>query len=108
MRAHWRQLANTIELVLPSAHPSQQPKYIDRFSRFCTAHGRKSLYFTMGASSHQIAHTHGGSGPLSNTWFLEPIRSHNPNEISIGSAAFAGLTSVTDRPTDGQTTLLGW
>jgi len=24
----------------------------------------------------------------------------NPNGISIGSAVFAGLTSVTDRPTD--------
>jgi len=35
--AHWRHLANTIELVLPSAHPSPEPKWaIDRFSRFCT------------------------------------------------------------------------
>jgi len=47
--AHWRHLMNTIELVLLSAHPSQQSKWqIDRFSHFCTAHGRKSLYFTMG------------------------------------------------------------
>ena len=49
-RAHWRHLANTTELVLPSAHPSPQPKrQIDQFSRFCTAHGTKSLYFTVGA-----------------------------------------------------------
>ena len=35
MRAHWRHLANTIELVLPWAHPSLQPKgYLDRFNRF--------------------------------------------------------------------------
>jgi len=35
-----------IELLLPSAQPSPQPKrQIARFSRFCTAHGR---YFTMG------------------------------------------------------------
>jgi len=27
----------------------------------------------------------------------------NPNGISIGSAVFAGLTSVTDRLTDGPT-----
>jgi len=47
--AHWRHLANTIERVLPSAHPNPQPKrQIDRFSHFCTAHGRKSLCFTMG------------------------------------------------------------
>jgi len=25
MRAHWRHLANAIELVLPSAHPNPQP-----------------------------------------------------------------------------------
>ena len=35
--------ANTTELVIPSAHPSPQPKrQIDRFSHFCTAHGRLS------------------------------------------------------------------
>ena len=35
-------MANTIELVLPSAHPSPQPKrQIDRFSRFCTAYSRE-------------------------------------------------------------------
>jgi len=32
--------------------------------------------------------------------FLRPTRVHNPNGISIGSAAFAGFTSVTDRPID--------
>ena len=43
MRAHWRHLANTIELVLLSAHPSPQPKLqIDRFSRFCTDDRRVS------------------------------------------------------------------
>jgi len=49
-----------IELVLPSAHPSPRPKrQIDRFSRFCTAHGRMSLYFTMGDLSPKIAPSHG-------------------------------------------------
>jgi len=34
-----QQKYNTIELVLPSAHESPQPKrQIDRFSRFCRAH----------------------------------------------------------------------
>jgi len=43
-RIYWRHLANTIQLLLPSAHPSPQTKQqIDRFSRFCTAHGKKSL-----------------------------------------------------------------
>jgi len=35
LTAHWRHLANTIQLVRPSAHPSLQAKrQIDRFSRF--------------------------------------------------------------------------
>jgi len=66
-RVYWRHLANTIKLVLPSAHLSSQPKrQIDRFSRLCTAHGRKSIYFTMGDPfpSPKIAPSRGGSGPL--------------------------------------------
>jgi len=42
----------------------------------------------------------GGSRPPSNTQFPGPIRVLNPNDISIGSAVFAGFTSVTDRQTD--------
>jgi len=53
----------------------------------------------------------GGYGPPSNTWFPGPTRILNPNGISIGSAVFTGLTSLTDRltdrQTDRQTTLLG-
>jgi len=50
MRAHWCHLANTIELVFPSAHQILQPKWqIDWFSCFCTAHDRKYLYFSVGA-----------------------------------------------------------
>jgi len=45
----------------------------------------------------------GESGPPSNTWFPGPTRVLNPNGILIGSAVFAGLTSVTNR----QTTSLG-
>jgi len=56
MWAHWRHLANTMELVLPLPHPSPQPKrQIDRFIRYCTARGRKSLYFTMGVPFPKIA-----------------------------------------------------
>jgi len=41
--------------------PCPQPKrQIDQFSRFCTAHGRWSLYFTMGASLPQNCPTYGG------------------------------------------------
>ena len=53
--------------------------------------------------------SHKGSGSPSNTWFLGSTSTEvlNPNSISIGSAVFAGLTTVTDRQTDRQTTLLG-
>ena len=46
-----------------------------------------------------IAPYHGGIWTPSNTWFSGPTRVLNLNGISIGSAVFAGLTSVTaDRP----------
>ena len=37
------------------------------------------------------------------TCFLGPTRVHNPNGISIGLTGFAGLTIVTEIPTDRQT-----
>jgi len=69
-------------------------RQIDRFSRFRTAHGSKSLYFKMGAPFPNIVPSHGEvwipSRP--NTIFV-PIRAHNPNGISIGSAVFAQMTA---------------
>jgi len=60
--------------------------------------------------THTHTHTHPQNDPLqwgiwtpSNTWFLGPTGVDNPNSILIGSLAFAGLTTVTNR----QTTLLG-
>jgi len=43
--------------------------------------------------SPKIAPSHGGSGPPSNTLFLEPIQAHNPNGISISSSVFAQMTA---------------
>ena len=40
-----------------------------------------------------IALSHGGYWPPSNTWFLGPVRAYNQNGISIGSAVFAQLTA---------------
>ena len=61
MCAHWRHLANTTEHVLPSAHRNPQPKWqIDRFSQFCTAHGRVSSGISFPLL---IALSHAGSGP---------------------------------------------
>jgi len=38
-----------------------------------------------------------------NTWFLGPTGVLNRNGISIGSAVFGGVTSVTDQPTNHAT-----
>jgi len=56
------------------AHPSSNPKWhLDQFSRFCTANGRASLYFTTGRPSPlKIAPSHGGYEPPFNIWFLRP------------------------------------
>jgi len=69
-------LANTIELVLSSAHLSPQPKrQIGRFSHFCAGHVRV-------LSGMSFALT---------------------NSISITSAGFARLISMTDKPTNRET-----
>jgi len=72
---------------------------------FSTDDRRMSLYFTMGRpfSPKNLRLPMGGSEPPSNTWSLGPTQVLNPNGISIGSAVFAGLTSVTDRQTDHAT-----
>jgi len=153
--AHWRHLVNMIELVLFSAHPSPQPKQqVSWLSCFCTAHGRKSLYFTIGTpfpkncplpweedlDPHLIYDSLGHPIPQPKChlhWFsrfftdvcrvslyfamgrpfspknchfpwrdLDPHLIHgslHPPESSTQTASrsvFAGLTSVTDRPRD--------
>ena len=90
-----------LSLVYPTEHPKW---HLDRFSRFCTAHCIKSLYFTMGAPPpSKLPLPVEGCGPLSNTWFLGPNPVLNSNEISISWADFALLWQ-----TDRQTMLLGW
>jgi len=65
--------------VLPRAHPTQYTKWLlDRFSRFCTAHGRRSPHFKMGLPfPSQNCPSHGGIWTPSNTWFLGPTQVHN-------------------------------
>jgi len=81
--------------MLPSAHPSPKLKrHLDRFSRFCTAHGRVSS----GMPGHvlfpkKIVPSHGVIWTPFNTCFLGSTRVHNPNSISIRSAGFAQLSA---------------
>jgi len=73
-------------------------------SHFCTDDRRVSPYFTMRRPFPvKIARAHGGPEPPSNTWFLGPTRVLNPIGISIGSAVFPRLISVTDRQTNRPT-----
>ena len=91
--------------MIPWAHPSPKLKqHLDRFSRFYTDDRRVSLYFTIRRPpSQKYRHFPWGIWTPSNTWFPGPTRVLNPNGISIGSAVFAGLASVTDGRTDGPT-----
>ena len=38
-----------------------------------------------------------GSRPPQNTWFPEPTRVHNPDDITIGSLVFAMLTLLSNK-----------
>jgi len=94
MRTHWRHLANTIELMLPSAYPSPQPKrQIDRFSHFAqlTAESIIPILYN-GRPTPHIAPSIGDLEPHL-TRFLGPIRAHNRNGTSIGSAVLAQMTA---------------
>jgi len=95
-------------LTRGSSDPRNSASQTASRSVLCTAHNRQSLNFTM-ASFPQKLPLPMGIWTLSNTLFLGPTRgpSPQPNGISIGSAVFAGLTSVTDWQTDRQTMLLG-
>jgi len=64
MREHWRNLANTIELVHPSAHWSAQPKrQIDRFSFFAQLTAESAYILQWAPLSSRIAPSYGGSEP---------------------------------------------
>ena len=106
MRTHWRHLANTTEHMLPSAHPRTQPKWpIDRFSHFCTLHGR--------VSSSMPGHVLSPNNcPFA--WDLGPWPNLNPASlgppVSITQTASRSVQPFCrahdrDRQTDRQTTL---
>jgi len=91
--AHWCHLANTVELVLPSALSSPQLKrQIDRFSHSCTAQGRVPSATLVPPSEYNwnCAHWHN----LVNMIELVLPSAHlsaQPNRNSIGSAVSTQL-----------------
>ena len=77
--------------VLPSAHPSPQPKrHLDQFGRFCTAHCRVSSEHALPLPNCPFP---GISGHALNARFLGSTRLSNPNGMSIHSVVFAQLTA---------------
>jgi len=64
------------------------PRRLDRFSIFCTAHSRISSGMPGHVLSLKIAPSHSGIWTPRNILFLYLTRAHNPNGISIGSAVF--------------------
>jgi len=96
-------MCTSIQSMLPWAHPSPYPKrHHDRFSCFCTYHGRKSPRCTIGRL-FPLQNCRFALDYLdpSNTWFLSFTRVEIQNDISIGSVVLQRSRSwQTDLPTD--------
>jgi len=104
LMAHWHHPVNMIEFVLPSIHLSvQRKRQIDRFSRSCTAQCRNYLYFYNGRFfPRNCPSPWGDLDPhlIHGSWAQpSPQPKRHLNQFSH----FAGLTSVTERPTDHAT-----
>jgi len=71
--------------MVPWAYLNPKSKrHLDRFSRFCTAHGRTSLYFTMGCPfPSKLPLAMGDLHPNLIHDSLGPTWVHNPNGISM-------------------------
>ena len=93
MLAHWRQLANTIELVLPLANESPQPKWqIHRSSLFVHS-SWKSVIRYIGATWWIRLKLCTMVLPCEYDWTCASSKSRNPNGKSIGSVVSAQLTT---------------
>ena len=85
--------------------PSESISEHDRVMRLCWAHAAWSLNFTMGCPfpTTKLPRIIGRSATPINAFFLGAHLSPHLNDMSIGSAVFAQLTSVSNRQTDTQT-----
>ena len=85
--------------MLPWAHTSPTPNGIPIGSAALHSSWQKVpiLYNGPPLSPSKLSFRTVGIWTPFNTRFLGPTRVHIPNDISIGLAVFAGLTTVTDR-----------
>ena len=91
--------------MVPWVHPSQRPKrHRDRFSRFCTARRRLSLYFTIGRPSPplNIDASHGDLDAHLIHGFLGPAES-SAQTPSRSVEPFLQGSLYCDRQTDRET-----
>ena len=96
----------TPHLIRASLSPTESTPHADGISIGSAVFAQLTaespvLYNGLPLSSSKFPPSCGGSGPhlIGLRGSLGPPDSTNPNGISIGSAVFAGLTSVTDRRT---------
>ena len=89
-----------VSYMLPWAHRTQIPNSTLIGSAVFAQLTAESVYTLKWAVPTPVKITlpHGGSRPLSNTWFPGPTWVHNSNGILASSVVFARLTTMTDRP----------
>ena len=97
--ARWRQCAPHL-IMLSWAHSNPNSKqHLDQFSHFCTAHGRMSLYFTMGhLFPSQNCLFPWGSAPPFNTFTLGPIHATQMVSRSLEPFLQSSPLRQTNRP----------
>jgi len=96
---HWRHLANTIELMLPLAHPSPQPQFADRSVQPFMHSSRQSIvtvtvpiFYNGRPFPQKLPLPMGESGAPPKTLFPGPIQANCLNGIRIGLTVFAQMT----------------
>ena len=89
-----------VSYMLPWAHRTQIPNSTLIGSAVFAQLTAESVYTLKWAVPTPVKITlpHGGSRPLSNTWFPGPTWVYNSNGILASSVVFARLTTMTDRP----------
>jgi len=92
--------SNNGSLDPPDSAPQTASRSVQPFFAQLTTESPYTLQWAGTPPPLKITPLYGGSEPSSNTGFFWPTRVNIPNGITIGSAAFARLTVVTDRPTD--------
>jgi len=95
MRAHWRHLANTIELMLPSAHKVHNPNCKSIVSAVFAqlAAECRPVHWLHLVNTIELVHIGATWHIRLNLCFLRPTRVQNPNGKSIHSAISAQLTA---------------